>query len=345
MVQPVYVFDSNKYSEEEQFSSFCKEISLGDIYILARAPGDQKRFNANVVGYDLGTLKVVVSQSEAFRFSPQPRLGRLPGFDFWLILLRLTGHATIDGPHGQMRYEGKRLEIRKAGVAQSGEVSANTTVGVYLPRNQFSGMEAVLDQLARNPNPDDGLHPLLSNYLSALVTVLPDAAQKEIFMIAETTISMIRSCISVRERGQLLQAPLTVARLEVAKRLISSNLTSSVDLTPETLSSKLNMSRRQLYKLFESEGGVEHYVRSRRLNACYESIIKAGHLRPSSAIAEEYGFHDAPTFSRQFRLQFGCSPSELKQFSKERLQETAFSRWLRKGLSSDLRDAGTDTLE
>jgi AraC-like DNA-binding protein len=72
------------------------------------------------------------------------------------------------------------------------------------------------------------------------------------------------------------------------------------------------MSRSQLYRLLEGEGGVTRYIQRHRLRASYAALTDPLDDRPVAAVAEACGFHDPSTFSRTFRREFGLSPTDVR---------------------------------
>ncbi|KQW24230.1 hypothetical protein ASE36_21455 [Rhizobium sp. Root274] len=283
-------------------------------------------FVGTAKGYSLGTIKIVIGQSDAFVFEPRSKKGA--DEDFWKVTLRLTGFAEIEVDGKTVRQEANALDVRRLGQPLRGYVSANHSLSLYLPRLQFVGLARTLDQLANSSHGGPGFHPLLAHYLSAMVSVLPSASPQEVDLMAETTQSMIRACVTTSgSMGLMEEAPLMAARLEIARQYVSSNL-NSPDLSSKALGAKLNVSRRQLYKIFEAEGGVEKYVLSSRLKASYDAILKSGHRRTIAAIAEEFGFADSATFSRQFRARFGCCPSDVRMQAKSVETDSDFATWL-----------------
>src|SRR3546814_14949123 len=85
-------------------------------------------------------------------------------------------------------------------------------------------------------------------------------------------------------------------------------------LTPDTIVSELLVSRSQLYRQFERLGGVQHYVRQRRLRQCLLALCNPLYAGQRIAdIAYERGFSDEAHFSRLFRADFGISPRAARQ--------------------------------
>ncbi|WP_174297017.1 helix-turn-helix domain-containing protein [Sphingomonas bacterium] len=104
-------------------------------------------------------------------------------------------------------------------------------------------------------------------------------------------------------------AAATGARL-AAEAVIEQKLGSST-LTIGNLCRWSGVSRSTLYRLFDAEGGVQAFIRSRRLAHVAEELRRDSRERISD-IAERWGFCDAAHLSRLFRHSFGRSPSDYR---------------------------------
>ena len=71
------------------------------------------------------------------------------------------------------------------------------------------------------------------------------------------------------------------------------------------------------HRLFEAEGGVQAYIRERRLEAARLALGDPANGEPIYAIAERLGFSDAAHLSRLFRERFGASPSQFRAQGRE----------------------------
>lgn len=110
--------------------------------------------------------------------------------------------------------------------------------------------------------------------------------------------------------------------LTMIKRRIANNLETDA-LTSEELCRHFQISRATLYRLFEAEGGLAHYVREQRLNLAFRRLIS-----PSAQdgrlieLAVEMRFSSDSTFIRAFRRKFGLTPGELRELADAWLRET-----------------------
>lgn len=87
------------------------------------------------------------------------------------------------------------------------------------------------------------------------------------------------------------------------------------ELTVPALAAAHGMSARYLYKLFAPMGvAPATYVRQRRIAAIHAALLDPAQSSVAiSTIAARHGMVDAPHFTRLFRQEYGCSPSEHRR--------------------------------
>jgi AraC-like DNA-binding protein len=97
------------------------------------------------------------------------------------------------------------------------------------------------------------------------------------------------------------------------RRYVEVNL-HDPDLTPESVLASLHLSRSSVYRLFEHEGGLAAYIRSRRLLTAADELVRFPGLSVHD-IASGLGFNDASSFTRAFRRAFDIAPRELHEYA------------------------------
>ncbi|MFM0640196.1 helix-turn-helix domain-containing protein [Paraburkholderia metrosideri] len=86
------------------------------------------------------------------------------------------------------------------------------------------------------------------------------------------------------------------------------------DLSPDSVLASLHLSRASVYRIFEHEGGLAAYIRSRRLRMAADELVRFPQMEVQD-IASGLGFNDASTFTRAFRRAFDIAPSELHEYA------------------------------
>ena len=78
---------------------------------------------------------------------------------------------------------------------------------------------------------------------------------------------------------------------------------------------QVGMSRSNLYRLLESEGGVTCYIQRHRLTEARSRLSDSKNTQSVAAMARDLCFTDSSSFSRAFRATFGASPGEVRATS------------------------------
>jgi len=95
----------------------------------------------------------------------------------------------------------------------------------------------------------------------------------------------------------------------------------------DPLSAGPEISRPNLYRLFEDAGGVARYIQRERLLESYAVLTDPTKTQPVSAIAEDLCFVDASSFSRTFKREFGHRPGEVGSAALAGLAPPAMLRY------------------
>jgi AraC-like DNA-binding protein len=166
-------------------------------------------------------------------------------------------------------------------------------------------------------------HPharLLANHFAALTrTAEPDSGS------AETAIEAIADIIAAAAgpagTAEGVERAERHLYLAMIKRHIAGHLTDA--LAVGELTGQFQISRASLYRLFEADGGLAHYVREQRLNHALRLLIAPG-ARDHRLIdlAVDLRFSSDSTFIRAFRRKFGVTPGELRELYETWLTET-----------------------
>ncbi|WP_165218823.1 helix-turn-helix domain-containing protein [Affinirhizobium pseudoryzae] len=97
------------------------------------------------------------------------------------------------------------------------------------------------------------------------------------------------------------------------RRFIEDHL-DDPDLVPAKIATRFGLSRSQLFRQFDSAGGVETYIRRRRLRRTLVDLSDPTLLNRSiGEIAYAAGFADEAHFSRMFKTTYGTTPRAFRK--------------------------------
>lgn len=118
-------------------------------------------------------------------------------------------------------------------------------------------------------------------------------------------------CLSAAEGPETARE--TLRRGRDIRRFIEDNL-GDPDLVPATLVARFGLSRSQLFRQFDRAGGVETYIRRRRLRRTLVDLADPSlSSRNIGEIAYAAGFADEAHFSRLFRATYGTTPRAFRK--------------------------------
>jgi AraC-like DNA-binding protein len=237
--------------------------------------------------------------------------------DHWCVVLAHSASGGRDGP-SLTNAPPDHLGFRSLGMPFEGEAQDTEVLTLFLPRD-FCRDE--LDDFERahdlDINPELGV--LLAGYMDNLARQLPRIGPEHAHGLAAATRSLVAACIAPRpERIEAAEIPLAPLLTDRARLVVRQNM-ASPEFGPEQLARLMAMSRSKLYRLFESTGGVAHFINRERLREAHRRLSSPIDALSIHVIGNEVGFIDHSTFSRAFRREFGYSPTEARERSLARL--------------------------
>lgn len=148
-------------------------------------------------------------------------------------------------------------------------------------------------------------------HLIKLSEALQTISKEDAPRLARTLLDLLVVAVHAAAHAHRDAPPRMVGMAARARTEIRANL-ESPSLNVAGLCRRLNVSRSTLHRLFESEGGVQTYIRNSRLDAGRIALLDATNDERIGAIAERLGFSDAAHFSRLFRARFDETPSQCR---------------------------------
>lgn len=297
-------FSTDALPERERLDAWRSLFSAHDL--AAEAEGFSARIETAQVGPMSLRVMNAVSQGPA-----RSRLQtRRDGLDSFVLHLSRHGYSAdtergmVDVPAGSVSFNDMSQSYRRSLVPETDSVI------LVLPRASVTSVM---------PN-EDGLHGLvlqggtgllLADHLRSLARNSHTITTADSGHIAQATLHMLAACVrpSLATFAEA-SAPINDARLRAAKRFVRDHLNSPLKI--DAMSKALGMSRSQLYRLFEQEGGVARYLARQRLSAIRVALEDPLERRTISELSEAFGFGSTAALSHAFRQAYGLTPRDYR---------------------------------
>jgi transcriptional regulator GlxA family with amidase domain len=178
------------------------------------------------------------------------------------------------------------------------------------------------DAVVRPLSPDGTILRLLLRYLEVLEDEAalgrPDVRQAVANHIHDLCALAVGATPDATEvaKGRGVRA----ARLHAIGADIAQNIDGDVSVT--ALARRQDVTPRYIQKLFQGEGStLSRFVLGQRLARAHRRLTDPRHADVTvAAIAYATGFHDISTFNREFRRQFGMTPTDVRAASRDLLR-------------------------
>ena len=259
----------------------------------------------------MGELVVHYSRMTAQRWERDRAMLRSHDPDGLNIVITLAGEAR--GVMGERSFRTGAGSVQLSDIAQTSrhDSTASRTILISLPRALAA--ERGLDVAGLHGAVlRSGAAAMLGPHLLGLRHAIPELTEAEGAPLARTFLDLLSVAIASSGRAP---APLAAARrtaAALAARDEIEKLLGSPSLTVANLCRRLELSRSSLHRLFEAEGGVQAYIRERRLEAARLALADPANGEPIYALAERLGFSDAAHLSRLFRARYGLTPTDCR---------------------------------
>lgn len=196
-------------------------------------------------------------------------------------------------------------------------------IALILQRSMLAPRLASPDSATATLVPSQHPHArLIANHFAELVvSARPgvESVDKTVEAIADLMAAAAGATIDIAAGVERAERHLYLAMI---KRHIAENLETDL-LTAGALCLQFGISRATLYRLFEDEGGLAHYIREQRLNLAFQQLISpASQETRLIDLAVNMRFSSDSTFIRAFRRKFGLTPGELRELADRWLRET-----------------------
>lgn len=176
--------------------------------------------------------------------------------------------------------------------------------------------QRLTDITARPVSATRGMGAMVGGFLMNMAGKADEITGETAARLGDNTVGLVDTLIQdrVEEEDRRHPHPHQILLLRV-QSYIERNL-GNPELSPEEVAAVHNVSRRQLYKLFEQHNtSVVRWMRERRLHFCARDLASAELAEHSvNAIASRWGMPDHSRFSKVFKAAYGLTPREYREY-------------------------------
>lgn len=228
---------------------------------------------------------------------------------YTFVLLLHSGYARVS--HGQHHVQLAPHDLVVTDSRSDFEISVDERcelTAFHIRRDLLSNVG--VESFGRAIRGRQGLGMLLSRLLGSLLEAEDTLDDQDCILVSDSVARMIQRCLGASQCTDDSNARQRFARL----RAWTLAHLDEPTLGPETLADAYGISRRQLYRLFETCGKTPAiWLKELRLHKAHLLLTLPDHeSRSITEIAYAVGFSDAAHFSRAFRQRFGVSPSVVR---------------------------------
>ncbi|HEY0234506.1 MAG TPA: helix-turn-helix domain-containing protein [Afipia sp.] len=320
-------FTNQDLPKQHQFAAWQDQVaSMIDIWLPDHVRPEDG-FIADHTLYSLGQITLMSETAGSFEVERPPAKFRAGDADHWVLSIHKEGRAVVETDGRVIEEMQGTFSLRSLTRPFRGKVTAANAakvLSVHVPRDAFPEIAATLDSL-NNTILSGGMNRILADYLLSLERNLSSIGEAERSRMAQMTETMIVGCLAPSlDSVMAAQEGIRATLIEQAQSYIRRNLRSP-SLSPTEICRALNVSRSQLYRLFEASGGIANQIRTQRLIASHAVLADPRQRRRIHEIAHDFGFSSADEFSRAFRREFGYSPREAREMGIMRTANRSFS--------------------
>ncbi|MGJ5205397.1 helix-turn-helix domain-containing protein [Bradyrhizobium sp. HKCCYLR20261] len=242
------------------------------------------------------------------------------GIDHYMVTLCLAGSLTFQsGRRSQVLSPGDicLIDMGQASrtvIGADEKTGLSHTVTLIIPRTVLAPLLATPDAATASLIPR---HSRTAQLLGAQYAELREHAggtdgQIQVQTMAGVIADAVGSASSAEQDVDYASRTLLLSAI---KRHVSSRPPAET-LDSTQICRQFQISRATLYRLFEAEGGLWHYVQEQQLHRAFSKLASSsGTPAHLVEIAAEFGFGSDNTFVRAFRKRFGLTPGEVRRLA------------------------------
>jgi AraC-like DNA-binding protein len=269
-------------------------------------------FDTSSESFQLGEIAVHFTTMTAQRWERNPALRRSRDAEVDALAVAITIAGEARGTMADRAFRTGPGSVQLTDLAQNSlhDSTASRTIFISIPRG--TARARGLDVAALHGRVlQSGAAAMLGPHLLGVREAADELTVEDGALLGGTFLDLLGLAVETSSRparrtGFGREAAAVIARAAIEEGLGAPSQTIS------GLCRQLGMSRTSLHRLFENEGGVQAYIRGRRLEAVRRALLDPACREPLYALAERMGFSDAAHLSRLFRARYDISPSDYR---------------------------------
>jgi len=309
------VFSTGKVHPRDRVNYWREEASKA--YVVHDFSSSAGRsFCGTIRAGSLDVLGLSLFESAACTVERTQRCLRHDGDDDLLVCMQTAGRKTVhqDGRDAVLGVNDMVL-VDPRRPFSLGIENGHGSLAVKVPRNELQARVGDVTRLtARAISGQQPAAALASGFLAMLPEHIESFNGQTGTKIAHQAIDLLALAFAANaDIGQVALSCRRETTLLRLKATIEGALYNHT-LKPVDAAAAAGISARYANSLLAEEGtSLERYIVLRRLQRCHKALLDPAQARRSvSDIAYSYGFSDLSHFTRRFKAQFGCLPSDCR---------------------------------
>lgn len=298
---PKIVMDTSGLPDAEQFAYWAAHSRGARLHQAEPGP-----FLARGDLWNLGALQLTLVEVDPFIATRDRALVNATDSDYIQIVHLFEGDIVFETEAGTFTLAAPVTFVRDYSQPSTATSSQIRCLILYFARDFLQ--ESVPSSISQGPLDATPELDLLRTIAMDMIQFFPNALDSNAALYATILRDLAATALL---RAGTNQRASDLSSLAMVKAYIAAQPPGTLSVAGVT--DALGMSRSAIYRLFEHEGGLLAYDRTRRLRALYRAVCNPLNTSTLFELAGRYGFRDQAALARSFRKAFGCTPKELRQ--------------------------------
>lgn len=290
------------------------ENKINEYYFPISAKPIGPRFRGNIKRINLGSMALVRCASDAAFYQRSKHHVSMLAKESFLVTIPIISDALSAQRGREARFRPREMFIERVHepflyTQPDRNLIVTLCVDGSEMRDHLSNADAYCGS---GFDMSRGLGRMLADLMLNTASQADDLGDAERTVIGRHVLELLTLLLRNDERA--IKSGLSSVRsahLQRVDKVISARL-HDVDLDPSSIAESCGISLRYLHQIFgETEYTVTRYILRRKLLAAQMLLRERADLKLAE-VAYRCGFNDHATLSRQFKREFGMSPSDYR---------------------------------